>query len=86
MFQVLLYLMKSSRPLVSEKDVERIPSMTDAEWKSFVGEVRGTIVTQPGKMPSSVRVDQVLVLVIGCCYCCLPGSLRQSDPMVIFPW
>ena len=58
-FKVLLYLMKSSKPLISEKDVERISSMSDAEWKSFVGEVRGTIVTQPGKMPSSVRVDQV---------------------------
>lgn len=51
--------MKSSKPLISDKDVERIPSMSDDEWKSFVGEVRGTIVTRPGGMPSSVRVDQV---------------------------
>ena len=51
--------MKSAKPLISDQDVERIPSMSDAEWKAFVGEVRGTIVTQPGRMPSSVRVDQV---------------------------
>ena len=51
--------MKSSKPLISDADVERIPTMSDAEWKSFVGEVRGTIVNQPGRMPSSVRVDQV---------------------------
>ena len=51
--------MKSSKPLISERDAEMIPSMSDDEWKSFVGEVRGTIVTKPGGMPSSVRVDQV---------------------------
>lgn len=59
MNEVLNYLIKSSKLLIEEKDLVQTAEMQQYKWQNFADEVKGMVVTYPGKKPCSVRVDQL---------------------------
>nr|XP_033322157.1 ribonuclease 3 [Megalopta genalis] len=59
MNEVLNYLIKSSKLLIDPGDLPRLVEMPQYKWQNFADEVKGMIVTYPGKKPCSVRVDQL---------------------------
>lgn len=59
MNEVLNYLIKSSKLLIEPPDLPRLVGMPQYKWQNFADEVKGMIVTYPGKKPCSVRVDQL---------------------------
>ncbi|XP_054279725.1 ribonuclease 3 [Macrosteles quadrilineatus] len=56
---VLKYLLQSSIPLIPKEDLSEIKNMPQHEWQRFTENIKGMIVTYPGKKPSSLRVDQL---------------------------
>lgn len=50
MNDVLLYLLKSSKPLLEETELAQILKYDVHEWQGCVDEVRGSVVTFPGKV------------------------------------
>ncbi|XP_012275401.1 ribonuclease 3 [Orussus abietinus] len=59
MNEVLNYLIKSSSLLIESEELPRLVEMPQYKWQSFADEVKGMVVTHPGKKPCSVRVDQL---------------------------
>ncbi|KAG7488385.1 hypothetical protein MATL_G00033680 [Megalops atlanticus] len=59
MHQVLLYLLRSSKPLVPEEEIAHMLQWEELEWQKYAEECKGMIVTNPGMKPSSVRIDQL---------------------------
>ncbi|XP_032666189.1 ribonuclease 3 [Odontomachus brunneus] len=59
MNEVLNYLIKSSTLLIDSEDMPRLVEMPQYKWQDFADEVKGMVVTYPGKKPCSVRVDQL---------------------------
>ncbi|XP_043276130.1 ribonuclease 3 [Venturia canescens] len=59
MNEVLNYLIKSSTLLIEPEDLPRLVEMPQYQWQNFADEVKGMVVTYPGKKPCSVRVDQL---------------------------
>ncbi|XP_039307474.1 ribonuclease 3 [Solenopsis invicta] len=59
MNEVLNYLIKSSTLLINPDDLHRLVAMPQYKWQDFADEVKGMVVTYPGKKPCSVRVDQL---------------------------
>ncbi|PSN38985.1 Ribonuclease 3 [Blattella germanica] len=59
MNEVLKYLICNSKPLIKEESLKEVLEMPQTKWKNFADEVKGMIVTYPGKKPSSVRVDKL---------------------------
>ncbi|EFN85596.1 ribonuclease 3 [Harpegnathos saltator] len=59
MNEVLNYLIKSSTLLINPDDLPRLVEMPQYKWQDFADEVKGMVVTYPGKKPCSVRVDQL---------------------------
>ncbi|RLU22040.1 hypothetical protein DMN91_006419 [Ooceraea biroi] len=59
MNEVLNYLIKSSALLIDPEDLPRLVEMPQYKWQDFADEVKGMVVTYPGKKPCSVRVDQL---------------------------
>ncbi|XP_076653861.1 ribonuclease 3 drosha [Halictus rubicundus] len=59
MNEVLNYLIKSSKLLIDPGDLPKLVEMPQYKWQNFADEVKGMIVTFPGKKPCSVRVDQL---------------------------
>ncbi|KAJ8680738.1 hypothetical protein QAD02_016525 [Eretmocerus hayati] len=59
MNEVLSYLIKSSALLIDSDDLSKLIQMPQFEWQNFADEVKGMVVTYPGKKPCSVRVDQL---------------------------
>ncbi|KAL7304048.1 hypothetical protein TKK_0003512 [Trichogramma kaykai] len=59
MNEVLTYLMKSSTLLVDPNELPKLIEKPQYEWQDFADEVKGMVVTYPGKKPCSVRVDQL---------------------------
>lgn len=59
MKEVLNYLLYSSVPLIERIDLEKMVNMTQYEWQAYADEIKGMVVTYPGKKPCSVRVDQL---------------------------
>lgn len=59
MKEILQYLLDSSRPLIQKKSLESMVKMTQYEWQAYADEIKGMVVTYPGKKPCSVRVDQL---------------------------
>lgn len=50
MNEVLNYLLRVSRPLVDPADLKKYSMFTQREWQNFVDQVRGMLVTLPGKV------------------------------------
>ncbi|KAL6266209.1 hypothetical protein P5V15_003070 [Pogonomyrmex californicus] len=59
MNEVLNYLIKSSTLLINPDDLSKLVAMPQYKWQDFADEVKGMVVTYPGKKPCSVRVDQL---------------------------
>nr|WJN65753.1 Drosha transcript 2068 [Hypothenemus hampei] len=59
MQEVVKYLLDSSVPLIQSCDLENMVKMSQYEWQNFADELKGMVVTYPGKKPSSLRVDQL---------------------------
>ncbi|KAL0104972.1 hypothetical protein PUN28_016542 [Cardiocondyla obscurior] len=59
MNEVLNYLIKSSTLLIDPNDLSKLVTMPQHKWQDFADEVKGMVVTYPGKKPCSVRVDQL---------------------------
>lgn len=59
MNEVLNYLIKSSKLLIEEDDLQKLADMPQYKWQNIADEVKGMVVTYPGKKPCSVRVDQL---------------------------
>ncbi|OCT76318.1 ribonuclease 3 isoform X1 [Xenopus laevis] len=59
MHQVLLYLLRCSKPLVPEEEIANMLQWEELEWQKYAEECKGMIVTNPGMKPSSVRIDQL---------------------------
>ncbi|XP_060920859.1 ribonuclease 3 [Labrus mixtus] len=59
MHQVLLYVLRSSKPLVPEEEIADMLQWEELEWQKYAEECKGMIVTNPGMKPSSVRIDQL---------------------------
>ncbi|KAL3040550.1 hypothetical protein OYC64_011551 [Pagothenia borchgrevinki] len=59
MHQVLLYLLRSSKPLVPEEEIADMLQWEELAWQKYAEECKGMIVTNPGMKPSSVRIDQL---------------------------
>ncbi|CAH1953379.1 unnamed protein product [Acanthoscelides obtectus] len=59
MKEVLQYLLRSSMPLIKESELDNMVKMSQYEWQKYADEIKGMVVTYPGKKPCSVRVDQL---------------------------
>ncbi|XP_038063616.1 ribonuclease 3-like isoform X3 [Patiria miniata] len=59
MHHVIQHLLRMSRPVVEAKDLKSWLECDQITWERYAEELKGMIVTCPGKKPSSVRVDQV---------------------------
>ncbi|XP_065156894.1 ribonuclease 3 [Atheta coriaria] len=59
MKEVLQYLYDSSVPLIESTALKDMIKMSQSEWQSYADEIKGMVVTFPGKKPCSVRVDQL---------------------------
>ncbi|XP_077987013.1 ribonuclease 3-like [Glandiceps talaboti] len=59
MHQVLLYLLRSNRPLLEDSALADMIQMDEIEWQNIAEETKNMIVTCPGKKPSSLRIDQL---------------------------
>ncbi|KAG5875022.1 hypothetical protein JTB14_004906 [Gonioctena quinquepunctata] len=59
MKEVLQYLINSSVPLIEQSELQNMMKMSQFEWQSYADEIKGMVVTYPGKKPCSVRVDQL---------------------------
>uniref|UniRef100_A0A8C9REX3 Ribonuclease 3 n=1 Tax=Scleropages formosus TaxID=113540 RepID=A0A8C9REX3_SCLFO len=59
MHQVLLYLLRSNKPLVPAEEIADMLQWEELEWQKYAEECKGMIVTNPGMKPSSVRIDQL---------------------------
>lgn len=59
MSEVLKYLLDSSGPLVDRQTLEQMMKMSQSEWQDYVDYIRGMVVTNPGRVPCSVRIDQL---------------------------
>lgn len=59
MNEVLNYLIKSSTLLIDPDDLPRLVAMPQHLWQDFADQVKGMVVTYPGKKPCSIRVDQL---------------------------
>ena len=48
MNEVLLYLLKSAKPIVDEADLPRLADMDIPHWEDWVDNIRAMIITRPG--------------------------------------
>ena len=64
MNEVLLYLLRSSRPVFCESELQRILRLEETDWQDLVDEVRGSIVTLPGMVSDrSMHSDSSILYV-----------------------
>lgn len=77
MHQVLLYLLRSSKPLVPEEEIADMLQWEELEWQKYAEECKGMIVTNPG-MVRPQRGCHGLV-----CRC--KGTRRPSPPLPVSP-
>ncbi|KAF6215586.1 hypothetical protein GE061_010342 [Apolygus lucorum] len=59
MNQVLIHLLASSKPLIAMDNLREIINLSNYKWQNYVDDVKGMVVTYPGKKPCSLRVDQL---------------------------
>lgn len=59
MNEVLNYLLNNSVLLIDPDELPKLIEMPQFQWQNFADEVKGMVVTYPGKKPCSVRVDQL---------------------------
>lgn len=52
MHQVLLYLLRSNKPLVPEEEIADMLQWEQLDWQKYAEECKGMIVTNPGMVSS----------------------------------
>lgn len=57
MHQVLLYLLRSSTPLVPEEEIANMLQWEELEWQKYAEECKGMIVTNPGMVKHKSGAD-----------------------------
>lgn len=57
MHQVLLYLLRSSKPLVPEEEIADMLQWEELEWQKYAEECKGMIVTNPGMVRPSLSLQ-----------------------------
>ena len=57
MNEVLSYMLRSAAMLCEETELSNLLKLNESEWLSYVGEVRGMIVTYPGMVRNSHSVN-----------------------------
>ena len=48
MSEVLLYMLNSSQPVISDKLLPQVTSLSMVDWQKYVDRIRGMLVTKPG--------------------------------------
>ena len=70
MNEVVRYLIESrAAPVVADEEIAGLIQMSAQEWLDFADGIKGMIVTNPGRKPAAIRVDQV--------------DREQDDPSVV---
>lgn len=65
MHQVLLYLLRSSKPLVPEEEIADMLQWEELEWQKYAEECKGMIVTNPGMVrPPAKRQEEVALSAV----------------------
>ena len=59
MGDVMNYLIENDQPLIDDSSLERLMICSEKEWERYIGQFRGQLVTNPGKKPSTIRLDQL---------------------------
>jgi len=57
--EILRYLLDNQSPVMDKAMLEKCPTLSNREWVAYVEGMQGSIVTCPGKRPSSIRLDQL---------------------------
>ena len=57
--EIMRYLLANKGPLIEELDLGMISNMKENEWNQYIEDMRGTLVTNPARKPSCVRIDQL---------------------------
>ena len=63
MNEVLLYLLRSAKPLMKESDLPKLKDYTKEQWLDQVDNVRGMLVTRPGMVSRYCYVHQCFHVV-----------------------
>lgn len=75
MHQVLLYLLRSSKPLVPEEEIADMLQWEELEWQKYAEECKGMIVTNPGMVrPRLLYYDRMWSCLL------VQGHLLPSTP------
>lgn len=69
MNEVIRHLIDSRAPVVADEEIAGLIQMTAQEWLDFADGIKGMVVTNPGRKPAAIRVDQV--------------DREQDDPTVV---
>jgi ribonuclease-3 len=59
MDHVMQYFINQDSPLMESKDLNNLLKCTEKDWEKYIDRFRGQLVTNPGKKPSTIRLDQV---------------------------
>ena len=57
--EILKYFLSNNKLVVSSSILSECTKMSNREWLNYVEPMQGSIVTCPGKRPSSLRLDQL---------------------------
>lgn len=80
MAEVLRYLLENSGPLVPRATLVDMMNISQHDWQNYVDNIKDMVVTNPGKKPCSVRVDQLDRNVAD-----LPECADPDDPSIAHP-
>lgn len=64
MHQVLLYLLRSSKPLVPAEEIANMLQWEELEWQKYAEECKGMIVTNPGMVKKKNSPSQTYCLCV----------------------
>lgn len=85
MHQVLLYLLRSSKPLVPAEEIADMLQWEELEWQKYAEECKGMIVTNPGMVrPRLLRYDRsdLVCYFKGICHLGAPDG-DESKPALL---
>ena len=59
MDHVMAHFLSQDTPLIDSKNLANLLKCPEAEWEKYIDRFRGQLVTNPGKKPSTIRLDQL---------------------------
>lgn len=57
--EIMKYFLAKNLPIIDQNLLSSIKSMSDNDWQRYVEKIQGTLVTNPAKRPSALRLDQL---------------------------